>query len=46
MCGAGVKNGADVAAAIQLGTTGVLLASGVTKAADPAAVVADLVSSL
>ena len=46
LCGAGVKNGADVAAAIQLGTTGVLLASGVTKAADPAAVVADLVSSL
>ena len=46
LCGAGVKNGADVAAAIELGTTGVLLASGVTKAEDPASVVADLVSSL
>ena len=46
LCGAGVKNGADVAAAIELGTTGVLLASGVTKAVDPASVVADLVSSL
>ena len=46
LCGAGVKNGADVAAAIKLGTTGVLLASGVTKAQDPESVVADLVSSL
>ena len=46
LCGAGVKNGADVAAAIELGTTGVLLASGVTKAGNPASVVADLVSSL
>ena len=46
LCGAGVKNGADVAAAIELGTTGVLLASGVTKAEDPASVIADLVSSL
>lgn len=46
LCGAGVKNGADVAAAIALGTEGVLLASGVTKAADPAAVLADLVSRL
>ena len=46
LCGAGVKNGQDVAMAIQLGAEGVLLASGVTKAADPAAVLADLVSSL
>ena len=28
----GVKNGADVAAALELGASGVLLASGVTKA--------------
>ena len=35
-----------VAAAIELGTTGVLLASGVTKAENPASVVADLVSFL
>ena len=46
LCGAGVKNGADVAMAIELGTEGVLLASGVTKAADPAAVLADLVSQI
>jgi pyridoxal biosynthesis lyase PdxS len=37
---------ADVAAAIELGTVGVLLASGVTKADDPASVVNDLVASL
>ena len=37
---------ADVAMAIGLGTEGVLLASGVTKASDPAAVLRDLVSQL
>ena len=46
LCGAGVKNGGDVAMAIKLGTEGVLLASGVTKANDPAAVLRDLVSQL
>ena len=46
LCGAGVKNGADVAKAIELGTEGVLLASGVTKAEDPKAVLYDLVSKL
>ena len=46
LCGAGVKNGADVATAIELGTVGVLLASGVTKADDPIAVLNDLVSCL
>ena len=46
LCGAGVKNGADVAAAIELGAEGVLLASGVTKASDPGSVLLDLVSGL
>ena len=46
LCGAGVKNGADVAMAIELGTEGVLLASGVTKAQDPKSVLYDLVSKL
>lgn len=46
LCGAGVKNGADVAMALQLGTEGVLLASGVTKANDPVAVLSDLVSQI
>ena len=46
LCGAGVKNGQDVATAISLGAEGVLLASGVTKANDPKAVLEDLVSHL
>ena len=46
LCGAGVKNGADVAKAVELGAEGVLLASGVTKATDVQAVLSDLVSSL
>jgi len=46
LCGAGVKNGRDVAKALELGAEGVLLASGVTKASDVSAVLNDLVSSL
>ncbi|MFH0837881.1 MAG: triose-phosphate isomerase [Patescibacteria group bacterium] len=46
LVGAGVKNGADVRLAIKLGAKGVLLASGVTKAADPKAVLLDLASGL
>lgn len=46
LVGAGVKNGADVKKAIELGARGVLLASGITKAADPKAVLLDLVSGL
>lgn len=46
LCGAGVKNGQDVATAIKLGAEGVLLASGVTKASDVASVLNDLVSLL
>jgi|TARA_B100001996_G_scaffold125316_1_gene94953 triosephosphate isomerase len=46
LCGAGVKNGSDVAMAIKLGTEGVLLASGVTKAQDPEAILSDLVSQI
>jgi triosephosphate isomerase len=43
-CGAGVSTGEDVAAAAELGATGVLLASGVAKADDPRAVLRDLAS--
>ena len=43
LCGAGVSNGEDVKAALELGTKGVLLASAVTKAKDPKAVLEDLV---
>jgi len=46
LCGAGVKTGADVAKAIELGTIGVLLASGVTKAEDPGAALSGLISEL
>ncbi len=46
LCGAGVKNGRDVAAALALGTDGVLLASGVVKAKDRRATLMDLVSGL
>jgi triosephosphate isomerase len=35
LCGAGVKTGRDVTKALELGTFGVLLASGVVKAKDP-----------
>lgn len=35
LCGAGVKTGDDLAAALRLGADGVLLASGVVKAMDP-----------
>ena len=46
LCGAGVKNGQDVATAIKLGAEGVLLASGVTRANDIPSVLNDLVSLL
>ena len=35
LCGAGITNGEDVAAALKLGTEGVLVASGIVKAKDP-----------
>ncbi len=43
-CGAGVSTGEDVAAAADLGTGGVLLASAVAKADDPREVLEDLVT--
>ena len=46
LCGAGVKSGSDVSKAIHLGTSGVLLASGVTKSDDPTSSLKDLVSLL
>ena len=46
LCGAGVKNGKDVAKAIELGSDGVLLASGIVKAKDKEKVIRDLVSGL
>jgi len=46
LVGAGVKNQEDVRKAIEFGASGVLLASGVTKAGDPEAVLRDLVAGV
>jgi triosephosphate isomerase len=46
LCGAGVKNGKDVAKSIELGADGVLLASGIVKADDKLEVIRDLASGL
>jgi len=46
LTGAGIQSGECVKIALDLGTDGVLLASSVVKAADPAAVLRDLVSKL
>jgi triosephosphate isomerase len=46
LCGAGVKTGKDVKKAVELGASGVLLASGVVKAKEPRKVLADLVQFL
>lgn len=46
LCGAGVKTGEDVRVAVELGTEGVLLASGVVKASDPKKVLYDLVKEV
>ena len=46
LCGAGVKNGEDVKKALELGSEGVLLASGVVKAKDVEAAMRDLIGGL
>lgn len=46
LCGAGVKTGVDVRAALELGASGVLLASGVVKADDPGAAMRELLTGL
>jgi triosephosphate isomerase len=46
LAGAGISTGSCVKRAVELGSDGVLLASGVVKAEDPAAVLRDLVSKI
>ncbi len=46
LCGAGISKGEDVVAALELGTSGVLLASGVIRAKDPRAALLDLVEKI
>ncbi|MHA1593371.1 MAG: triose-phosphate isomerase [Candidatus Baldrarchaeia archaeon] len=45
LCGAGITTGDDVRAAIKLGTSGVLLASGVVKAKDPEKVLMEMANA-
>ena len=46
LCGAGITSGEDVKAALLLGSAGVLVASGVVKAADPRAKLLDLAEAM
>jgi len=46
LCGAGITTGEDVAAALRLGTVGVLLASGVVKAKDWRKAILDLIEPI
>jgi triosephosphate isomerase len=46
LCGAGITSGEDVTAALRLGSTGVLVASGVVKAADPRAKLLELAQAM
>ncbi len=46
LCGAGISKGEDVTSALELGTEGVLLASGVVKSKDPKSVLEAMVEKL
>lgn len=46
LCGAGITNAGDIEKALELGMQGVLLASGIVKAKDPARVIEDLANGL
>ncbi len=46
LCGAGIKTGRDVRKAIELGSSGVLVASGVVKSKDPEKTMLDLMSGV
>ncbi|ABK77801.1 triosephosphate isomerase [Cenarchaeum symbiosum A] len=46
LCGAGITSGADVRKALELGSKGILVASGVVKSSDPAAAIAELAQAM
>ena len=46
LCGAGITRGDDVAAALRLGTEGVLVASGIVKAKDPYTVLVEFAQAM
>lgn len=46
LCGAGIKKGKDAKKALELGTVGIILSSGVVKAANPEDILVDLAESI
>ena len=46
LCGAGITIGADVSAALNLGTEGILIASGIVKVRDPRKALLDIVNAI
>jgi len=46
LCGAGISNGEDVKKALELGASGVLVASAVVKAADQKAIILEMINAL
>ena len=46
LCGAGISRGEDLGAALELGSVGVLLASGIIKAKDQKKALEDLLSGI
>ncbi|MCD6512249.1 MAG: triose-phosphate isomerase [Thermoplasmata archaeon] len=46
LCGAGIKNGEDVAKAIELGADGILVASGVVKALDKESIIKEMAEAM
>lgn len=46
LCGAGISHGEDVAAALKLGTQGVLVASGIVKAKDPYVIIHEFADAM
>jgi len=46
LCGAGITKGEDVAAALRLGTQGVLVASGIVKAKDPYSILVEFAEAI
>jgi len=46
LCGAGITSGADVEAALKLGASGILVASGILKAKNPETVILDLAKAM
>jgi triosephosphate isomerase len=46
LCGAGITNGSDVKKAIELGTVGVVVSSGVIKSKDPKKILVEFAKNI